>query len=64
MSLECFRFFDSGVIYKPNYFKYLGSFITNDKICTREIKIQDRHVESIIQPGGDAVHQQTGIELW
>jgi hypothetical protein len=45
------------------YFNYLGSMITNDARCNREIKIYDCHGKSIIQREEDSFQQQTRLQL-
>jgi hypothetical protein len=43
------------------YFQYLGSMITKDARCTREIKSWIVKSKSSIQPEEDSLHQQIGL---
>ena len=46
------------------YLNNLGSMITNDTRCTREIKTRTgRHDNSRIQPEEDCFHQQIGLKF-
>ena len=44
-------------------FKYLGSLLTNDGRCTREIKSRIDHGKSCIQQEEDSFYQQIGLKF-
>jgi hypothetical protein len=45
------------------YFNYLGSMITSDARCTREIKSRIAMAKNSIQQEEKSFHQQTGIKF-
>ena len=45
------------------YFNYLGSMITNDARCAREIKSSFAMVKVSIQQDEDSFHQQIGLKF-
>ena len=45
------------------FFKYLGSMITNDARCTHENSIQDCHGKSSTQQEEDSLHQQIRLKF-
>jgi len=45
------------------YFKYMGSMMTNDARCTRQITSKECRSKSSIQEKEDSFHQETGTNL-
>jgi hypothetical protein len=53
---------DQKQVENVEYFNYLGSMITSDARCTREIKSRIAMAKSSIQQEEEYFHQQTGLK--